>query len=830
MTGIELINQILKILKNSETVERYESVISRFEQRKEQWSKNKIRIGVIGVTSSGKSTMINSILGDRILSMAVRPSSSQLVSCSKSEEKIAKVFFENQKVMTLKGKMLNETNIKKYSDENYNSKNKEKVVQIELSTPNFELGNDVVLIDSPGLDAYGLENHEALTMEVLLPTIDVCIFVTTLKNNSDEKMKVVLNLIAKYNCQILIVQNMLDSLRGSVDGKKNIEEVALEHKNRVQKIIDKSNIENKRSVKIVQISAIKALDSRCDNELNYKERQTLLEESNYKILVEEVKEMLKRERPNIENQRLILVKEEVEKIINEANEDIQKKTSIDEIKFEYTGLDIELKKEAEKIEEKLFNLLKILEYNNKNDSNNFKKEIFTKNLFGILRKKEKDITEEDIKNLKDKVKSVEKNIIEYIGDFNIYLKKVANKLNIPPRDIISVNGLPSMPDLSIKTKSEVRTRSVKKSGFGGKVGRFFGKIFNNDWGYEEEKYTVTIIDNASTKKEIEQYMNRAKKMYTKEINEWCKKTKVPIDQLLEQIDNRKEAFEERKKVKIENEKLEKLIDKLYNIISNVKINKETNFINKQEFKENISSSKLTVERFTKSAYGIAKISEHLSDLINKTTNDVFLKNNNEIDNECIIVGWDIYSITTFAKRFYGILFMEDMIHILEDTGEFIIWKYKFYFNPYKEKINKFMSVKSNKNIYILTNTAQYGSAKNQIFKSGICKFILEKDILSFVVQDFIELINGRGSIEAIQNMKSITKDLNINHKAFILINHNNPIYNIAIIEAQTNKIKIEKEEVELLKKIQKHFRYLRDEKVDIIIDNIIRAMSVKEKI
>ena len=36
MTGIELINQILKILKSSDTVKRYESVISRFEQRKEQ--------------------------------------------------------------------------------------------------------------------------------------------------------------------------------------------------------------------------------------------------------------------------------------------------------------------------------------------------------------------------------------------------------------------------------------------------------------------------------------------------------------------------------------------------------------------------------------------------------------------------------------------------------------------------------------------------------------------------------------------------------------------------------------------------------------------------
>ncbi len=60
-----------------------------------------------------------------------------------------------------------------------------KVIKSKLKKLNcllrvFFRGN-ILLIDSPGLDAYGLENHEKLTLENLLPTIDVCIFVTTLK-------------------------------------------------------------------------------------------------------------------------------------------------------------------------------------------------------------------------------------------------------------------------------------------------------------------------------------------------------------------------------------------------------------------------------------------------------------------------------------------------------------------------------------------------------------------------------------------------------------------------------------------------------------------------
>lgn len=205
MNSIDLIDKAIAILSsNNNLYNRYESEIKLLNQRKEQWQSDKIRIGVIGVTSSGKSTLINAILGNKLLSMAVKPSSSQLVSCRRYKQSMATIFFENETKKILKGENLNAKNIKKYSDENINAGNKEHVVQIELSTPTFELGNDILLIDSPGLDAYGLENHEELTLEVLLPTIDICIFVTTLKNNSDEKMKSILNLIGKYKCPVVI--------------------------------------------------------------------------------------------------------------------------------------------------------------------------------------------------------------------------------------------------------------------------------------------------------------------------------------------------------------------------------------------------------------------------------------------------------------------------------------------------------------------------------------------------------------------------------------------------------------------------------------------------
>ncbi|MDE6832644.1 MAG: hypothetical protein K2J39_00120 [Ruminococcus sp.] len=67
-------------------------------------------------------------------------------------------------------------------------------------------------------------------MSSLLPTIDFCIFVTTYQTNSDAKMRSVLDIIADYDCPLIIVQNMIDSIKSSPDGKKSVNEVADEHR------------------------------------------------------------------------------------------------------------------------------------------------------------------------------------------------------------------------------------------------------------------------------------------------------------------------------------------------------------------------------------------------------------------------------------------------------------------------------------------------------------------------------------------------------------------------------------------------------------------------
>ena len=169
MESLECLEQYEKILcADPEIKKAYAYTLGWIRKSKAAWIEKKINVGVIGVTSSGKSTLINAILGMDILSSAVVPSSGLPVKCTYGEERKAIISFLDGSQKELTGRDFSLQNIKKYSDERDNKENTKGVMEIELQTPDFELGEDVFLIDSLGLDAFGLEAHEKITLETIV--------------------------------------------------------------------------------------------------------------------------------------------------------------------------------------------------------------------------------------------------------------------------------------------------------------------------------------------------------------------------------------------------------------------------------------------------------------------------------------------------------------------------------------------------------------------------------------------------------------------------------------------------------------------------------------
>ena len=88
MNEVDIIDKLLGVLTKNENVSRrYLAEIDSLKERRRRSKENKFRLGVIGVTSSGKSTMINALLGEELLPVAAKPSSSQLVSCCKNKQR-----------------------------------------------------------------------------------------------------------------------------------------------------------------------------------------------------------------------------------------------------------------------------------------------------------------------------------------------------------------------------------------------------------------------------------------------------------------------------------------------------------------------------------------------------------------------------------------------------------------------------------------------------------------------------------------------------------------------------------------------------------------------
>ncbi|SNS70148.1 Dynamin family protein [Anaerovirgula multivorans] len=780
MNEIDLIEKINKQLLRKH--DRYKSDIEWLNSRRIHWEKDRIRIGVVGVTSSGKSTLINAILGSKLLSEAVRPSSSQLVCCSYGPTSKMTVYLQDGNKKEFSGKKLTPDIVKVYTDEAYNVNNKENVKQVELSTPYFDLGQDILLVDSPGLDAYKLEIHEKLTLETLIPTIDVCIFVTTFKTNSDYKMKSFLNIIAKFNCPVIIVQNMYDSLRPSLDGLKTVDDVAEDHRKRVQRIIDGSDIKDKSLCQIVQMSAVESMKGRC-NRKKHNERK-------YNRFVDTVKWIVNTQKPRIKSQRFRTIGEKVWRLIKQEEDFIATNKNQLVQRFVYEHVEGNIKKEYE-------NALKKIHYQLKQVSD-----------YKIIEamKRENAINEFFVDRVRDSISSIEKAVSQEILSFNERLYKIIDSLNIARRDAISFNGLPNIPNATVKKKQKTRPVRVEKKSFGSGVARFFGDLFNNDWGYEYEEESYSVVDEDETEKSLRKFIDRVYEQYGKTIKKWNDATCGTLKNIEAAIILERQSYNQKLNLHMDSKAVSHIVRDLKLILNNMNsVCKIDNDLNSLPICSNeVHEIKNEIE-VSDTVFEIHKLAKLLISLVNKTTIDSLLGYKESDGFENIIVSWDQNASDEFYDRFF-----------------------RTYDMPCKMMVNteastiKLPNVQATRNLFIMFNAIQTGAAKNQLHKSKLLKQIKKDDVLIFVAQDFNELINGNVVSEGLREMILLKNEFNIDNKVSYMINHENPVYNMVFVENQIIPCLTIIEETETLKAIQKKFSMFWSPKVSDAISDIIR--------
>ena len=754
---IEIINQSLAVLNASTNIStRYKAKIELFEERRKRAMQNTYRMGVIGVTSSGKSTLINSLLNEDLLPSAVIPSSSQLVSCRKGDDRYGVVYFEDKKPQKLSSLNLTSQTIKKYGEEQSNPRNRLKVKQIEIFTHKFPFDKDLILVDSPGLDAYGFEGHEQLTLNTLLPSVDFCLFITTCKTNSDSKTKSVLNTIAQYDKPVVIIQNMIDSIKPSldIDGtiRKTEIEVADEHRKRVQKIVDESQIKSK--VVILQYSAIWARNGQIGHD------HDLLKKSGYNELISIIKDTFCHLKPKAENKRINFLKQELDKIISEAQKDGEKSNvPIGDFEFEgaISNIKDDIKKHINEIQNHLSKLI--------DAANNIRSQYSVSEYDKIEAKNNCTSCSSDISSVQKKVFSI--------------VEDLCNRLHLSTTDVFNEQcyfpPVSSVP--TIHTTKTVWYERKKKDGLLNLFKRFFGRCTNNDdLGYENIKHEEEVVNVEASKDSIYNYLKSAFELYSSAITKWISKVDNAIDRLQIEIEKLRMEHINREEKALESKVYLDVADELKSIVNNISV------LNEQSF--SISSTKTNHEQIEKKeipklAYDLSKLAYVVSDKIHKMTFEKEVPQNGNPEN--IIIGWDSLCLQNFIKRSVG----KEMYDI-QDKSFFVgRQSFRVFYNPDMGTITRNLSYYCN--VFILINALQHGHALSQLANCHLNKFIRKSDNLYIVVQDFQEIVNAQVINDALTSLKSIEYKIELKTRPTFLIMHSNPVYNLAALETQHRK-------------------------------------------
>jgi len=781
----DTINEIKDVLeKNEYRRKRYNKDMEWFQERKRIFTGDIIRVAIMGITSSGKSTLVNALLGEKILPMAIRPSSSIIITASKGEKRQATIYFKDKNPEIIEGSNLNEEVIGEYADESRNPNNKLNVTQIDITTPDFLLNENIHIIDSPGLDAWELESHEKLTLEILLPTIDICIFLTTVKANSDEANAEKIKTVNEKQKQIILVQNMIDSIEeklgknGIVEEDKSI--ILKKHKRRAENLL-REGTNNNDDFEVIQISALNGLKGIINKDYE------LYKNSNIEGFIEAVESCTNNIFPSLNKQRAGSFIERINDIINTDKEIISGNDieSIDALNNVRTGDINKLAENFQNAQEKTLGKIKEIEEvisNTINEISNSTSEEFESYL--------KIVEKINNKNL-----YIESDILDIVKECEKKKNEVYQKLNLDTRHSYSLPNMDSN-NIYVKHKYEEKTMLFKKEGVLNRGKRLLSNIFDKEWGYKEVEYDEKVVDKEATIEIANDVCNQNMMHYLNILKEWSSQYNKSINIFYDEASKRTEEYEEKKTQKIE----------IYDIED---VNKNLTII-----KDKLKSLSFDIEKELKAAthleelgesYSISKIQYNLYKLGNEVLEKNYLMVGNyikeisreKLNNEAVEIfwTWDIEACQQFASRAFGIHLNEDELEVIKREGVYFINNSVIVYELCKDKLNFYAVIKKIKekpyNMFIVFNGIQIANSKKQILESLILNYFIKDNcnlVINLVIDSckvFVNANNVGELLVEVNNLKdSIMNKFNEVKYGYILINSKNPIYNMALIEGQ----------------------------------------------
>ncbi len=166
---------------------------------------NRFHLVVLGQFKRGKSTFINSMLGDSLLPTSVIPLTSIVTVLKHGEKEVIDVLFEGGS-----RKVIQRDEISNYVTERGNPCNCKRVKQVEISFPSGYLKDGVSIIDTPGVGST-FENNTEMTYSYL-PNVDAALFLLAVDPPVSQAEVAFLKDVRQYVEKIFFIQNKIDYL------------------------------------------------------------------------------------------------------------------------------------------------------------------------------------------------------------------------------------------------------------------------------------------------------------------------------------------------------------------------------------------------------------------------------------------------------------------------------------------------------------------------------------------------------------------------------------------------------------------------------------------
>jgi len=180
-----------------------DKILQNLQEISEKLAGNRFNLVVLGQFKRGKSTFINSLLGDKVLPTAVVPLTSIVTLIKHGEKETIEVLFINGQ-----GRTISRDQLADYVTERGNPANEKNVKHVEVSYPSDYLKDGVFIIDTPGVGSI-FENNTEMTYNYL-PRVDAALFLLAVDPPMSQSEISFLKDVRQYVEKIFFIQNKID--------------------------------------------------------------------------------------------------------------------------------------------------------------------------------------------------------------------------------------------------------------------------------------------------------------------------------------------------------------------------------------------------------------------------------------------------------------------------------------------------------------------------------------------------------------------------------------------------------------------------------------------